>query len=102
MEDDAGPLRRLRTIVAPLVAPAAAAGGVLVFLTAFNELTVSILLWSQGRETLGVVVYALEEGGSPTLAAALSVVTIAVVVTVLLAVGWLGRRLPAGIIPWRG
>ena len=98
----AGPLRRLRTIVAPLVAPAAAAGGVLVFLTAFNELTVSILLWSQGRETLGVVVYALEEGGSPTLAAALSVVTIAVVVTVLLAVGWLGRRLPAGIIPWRG
>ena len=98
----AGRLRCLRTIVAPLVAPAAAAGGVLVFLTAFNELTVSILLWSQGRETLGVVVYALEEGGSPTLAAALSTVTIGVVVVVMLAVGRLGRRLPPGIIPWRG
>ncbi|WP_448205949.1 ABC transporter permease [Azospirillum sp. sgz302134] len=98
----AGRLRRLRTIVAPLVAPAAAAGGVLVFLTAFNELTVSILLWSQGRETLGVVVYALEEGGSPTLAAALSTITIAVVVAAMLAVGALGRRLPPGIIPWRG
>lgn len=98
----AGRLRRLRTIVAPLVAPAAMAGGVLVFLTAFNELTVSILLWSQGRETLGVVLYALEEGGSPTLAAALSTITIAVVVATMLAVGWLGRRLPPGIIPWRG
>lgn len=96
----AGPLRRLRTIVAPLVAPAAAAGAVLVFLTAFNELTVSILLWSQGRETVGVVVYTLEDGGSPTLAAALSVLTILVVVSVMLAVGRLGRRLPTGVIPW--
>lgn len=97
----AGPRRRLFSIVAPLVAPAAAAGGVLVFLTSFNELTVSILLWSQGRETLGVVLYALEEGGSPILGAALSVVTIAVIVAVMLAIGALGRRLPPGIIPWR-
>lgn len=98
----AGSWRRLRTIVAPLLAPAAAAGAALVFLTAFNELTVSILLWSQGRETLGVVVYALEEGGSPTLAAALSVVAVLVVVAVMLAADRLGRRLPAGVIPWRG
>lgn len=94
--------RRLVTIVAPLVSPAAAAGGVLVFLVCFNELTVSILLWSQGRETLGVVVYALEEGGSPTLAAALSVITISVIVVVMTLVGWAGRKLPDGIIPWRG
>lgn len=97
----ARPLRRLVTIVGPLVAPAAAAGGLLVFLTAFNELTVSILLWSQGRETLGVVVYALEEGGSPTLAAALSVIAIGVVFVAMLAAGAVGRRLPPGIIPWR-
>ena len=47
-------LRRLRTIILPLVAPAAAAGALLIFLTAFNELTVSALLWSSGSETLGV------------------------------------------------
>ena len=35
---------RLRTVILPLVAPAAAAGALLVFLTAFNELTVSALL----------------------------------------------------------
>jgi iron(III) transport system permease protein len=98
----AGPLRRLLTIVAPLVAPAAMAGGVLAFLTAFNELTVSVMLWSQGRETLGVVVYALEEGGSPTLAAALSVIAVVVVVLALLLAGRLGRRLPPGVVPWRG
>ncbi|PWC39964.1 ABC transporter permease [Azospirillum sp. TSO35-2] len=98
----AGAIRRLLTVVAPLVAPAAAAGGLLVFLTAFNELTVSILLWSQGRETLGVVVYALEEGGSPTLAAALGVVAILVVLAAMLAAGALGRRLPPGVVPWRG
>lgn len=97
----AGPLRRLLTVVAPMVAPAAAAGAVLVFLTAFNELTVSILLWSQGRETLGVVVYALEEGGSPTLGAALSVITILVVLAAMLLAGALGRRLPPGVVPWR-
>ncbi|KAA0572164.1 iron ABC transporter permease [Azospirillum sp. Sh1] len=97
----AGPLRRLVTVVAPLVAPAAAAGGLLVFLTAFNELTVSILLWSQGRETLGVVVYALEEGGSPTLGAALGVIAILVVLAAMLAAGRFGRCLPPGVVPWR-
>lgn len=51
---------RLRTIAYPLLAPAMAAGGIIVFLTAFNELTVSALLWSSGRETLGVVVFSLE------------------------------------------
>lgn len=80
---------------------AAAAGGVLAFLSAFNELTVSVLLWSQGRETLGVVVYSLEEGGGSTLAAALSVIAIAVVIAALLAAGALGRKLPPGVIPWR-
>ena len=49
-----------------MVAPSAAAGALLIFMTAFNELTVSVLLWSTGRETLGVVVFFLHyEGNSP-------------------------------------
>ena len=49
--------RRLTTVILPLVAPSAIAGGMLVFLTAFNELTVSALLWSSGSETVGVVLF---------------------------------------------
>jgi iron(III) transport system permease protein len=97
----AGPLRRLLTIVAPLVAPAAIAGALLVFMSAFNELTVSALLWSSRNETLGVVLFSLEEAGLSTQAAAIAVVTIGVVVMLLIAIDRLGRRLPAGVLPWR-
>jgi iron(III) transport system permease protein len=97
----AGYLRRIRTIVAPLAAPAAVAGGLIVFLTAFNELTVSALLWSAGTETMGVVLYNLEDGGYATLASAVGVVSIVVVTLAMLVIDRLGRRLPRGVVPWR-
>ena len=59
----AGFFMRLGTITAPLMGPVAAAGAILVFMTAFNELTVSALLWSAGNETLGVIVFNLDDGG---------------------------------------
>ncbi len=97
----AGLLFRLRTIVVPLVAPAAAAGAILIFLTAFNELTVSALLWSSGAETLGVVVFSFEQGGDSNYAAAVSVITVLVTLSVMLALSLLARRLPPGVLPWR-
>lgn len=97
----AGFAMRLRTVVVPLVAPSAAAGGILVFLIALNELTVSVLLWSSGRETLGVLVYSLEEGGNTPLAAAVSVLAVLVVLGVMVLATLLGRRLPPGVLPWR-
>jgi iron(III) transport system permease protein len=97
----AGYVRRLFTVVTPIAAPAAAAGGLLVFLTAFNELTVSALLWSAGTETFGVVLFNLEEGGYATLAAAVAIVAIAVITTVMLTLDAFGRRLPRGVVPWR-
>jgi iron(III) transport system permease protein len=96
----AGVLRRLRSVILPVVAPSVAAGALLIFMTAFNELTVSALLWSTGNETLGVVVFSLQyEGNSPAAAA---VATIAVVVTLALAAfaSALGRNLPEGVVPW--
>jgi iron(III) transport system permease protein len=54
---------RLARIVGPAILPAAAAGAILVFLTAFNELTVSALLWTTGIETIGVALFSLEEAG---------------------------------------
>ncbi|NLH83170.1 MAG: iron ABC transporter permease [Phyllobacteriaceae bacterium] len=97
----AGPVRRLVRIVAPLTAPSAAAGALLVFMSAFNELTVSALLWSSGRETIGVVLFGLEEAGLAPQAAAVAVTSLVVVLAVLATVDRLGRRLPAGILPWR-
>ncbi len=97
----ARPLRRLATITAPLAAPAAVAGGLLVFMSAFNELTVSALLWSSGNETLGVILFSLEEAGLGTQAAAIAVSTIVVVVVLLIVLDRFGRRLPAGVLPWR-
>jgi iron(III) transport system permease protein len=94
-------LRRLRTIIVPLVAPTAAAGALLIFLTAFNELTLSALLWSSGSETLGVVFFSFQQGGDSTYAAALGVLTVTVSVALMLSTLLLAGRLPPGVLPWR-
>ncbi|MFT4192738.1 MAG: iron ABC transporter permease [Comamonas sp.] len=93
--------RRLRDVLLPLLAPSAFAGGLLVFLTAVNELTVSALLWSAGNETLGVLIFNYHESGDNVLAAAIAVVIVAGVAGLMGAMSWLGRRLPHGVIPWR-
>ncbi|PJX26910.1 ABC transporter permease [Advenella sp. S44] len=97
----AGPVRRLRDIVFPLLAPAAFAGMLLVFLIAVNELTVSALLWSAGNETLGVLVFNLDDGGETVLASAVSVLIVLMVLVLMLCLNVLGRRVPRGVIPWR-
>lgn len=96
----AGLLRRLVQILAPMIAPVAAAGALLVFLTAFNELTVSALLWSSGAETLGIVVFAFEQAGESNFAAALAVMTIGLTILLMLATVAFARRLPEGVLPW--
>ena len=93
--------RRLRTIIVPLVAPTAAAGAALIFLTAFNELTLSALLWSSGSETLGVVFFSFQQGGDSTYAAALGVLTVLVSIALMLTTLLFAGRLPQGVLPWR-
>lgn len=97
----AGAARRLLTITAPLAASAAGAGALLVFMSAFNELTVSALLWSSRNETIGVILFSLEESGLSPQAAAVGVITLLVIVLLLIGVDRLGSRLPAGVLPWR-
>ena len=94
-------LRRLATIILPLVAPMATAGVLLVFLTAFNELTVSALLWSSGAETLGVVVFSFQQGGDSTYAAALAMLTVAVTIALMVSTLLTGKT-ARGVLPWRG
>ena len=92
---------RMRRVSLPLVAPAAASGAILVFLTAYNEITVSALLWSSGTETIGATIFNYEDGGYTTLAAAMSAVTVMATVLIMLGLHLLGRRLPPGVAPWR-
>lgn len=93
--------RRMRRIFAPLVAPAAASGAILVFLTAYNEVVVSALLWSRGAETIGVTIFNYENGGYTTLAAATSCVTVLVTILLMAGLDWAGKRLGPGVAPWR-
>lgn len=97
----AGLFRRLRTILLPLTAPAAAAGAILVFLTAFNELTVSALLWSSGSETLGVVIFNLEDSGETVMASAVSVAVVLVVIALMGVIQLMSKFMPKGVVPWQ-
>jgi iron(III) transport system permease protein len=97
----AGPLARFR-VVLPLLAPAAVAGGLLVALTALNEITVSILLYAAGTQTLGVVIYGLNDSGQTGMAAALACLALALVAGLLALASLAGRRLPRGALPWQG
>ncbi|MGO8015314.1 ABC transporter permease [Rhizobium leguminosarum] len=98
----AGFFRRLADIILPLIAPAAGASVILVFLIACNELTISALLWSAGTQTLGVAIYNLDDSGSSDLASALSVLVVLMVVVLMLLLELLAKRLPKGVVPWRG
>ncbi|WP_428429171.1 ABC transporter permease [Pararhizobium sp.] len=93
--------RRMRDILVPLIAPAAGASVILVFLIACSELTVSALLWSAGTQTLGVAIFNLDDSGSSDLASALSVLVVIMVVILMLILELLAKHLPRGVLPWR-
>lgn len=97
----AGFLRRMRDILLPLAAPSAIAGAVLVFLTALNEIQVSILLVTSNTQTLGPMIVFLDEGGSSTLAAAVGCLMILIVLLFMLLATRLMRKLPEGVLPWQ-
>ncbi|MEM8851268.1 MAG: iron ABC transporter permease [Pseudomonadota bacterium] len=92
---------RIWRITVPLIAPAAASGAILVFLIAYNEVTVSALLWSTGTETIGTAIYNYEDGGYTTLAAAMSAVTVVATAILMAGLDLFGRHLPPGVVPWR-
>lgn len=99
--DGAGIVRRLGTIILPLVLPAVVAGGLMVFLLAFNELTISALLWSAGTETLGVALLNLEDAGLGTESAALAVVATSVIAVIMVVLEMTSRYFPENALPWR-
>ncbi len=98
--DGANAWQRLRHIIVPNLLPAAAAGALLVFLLAFNELTVSALLWTAGTETLGVALFSLEDAGLGGEAAAIGVTATLVVGVIMAMLDRLRAKVPPGVLPW--
>lgn len=82
-------LRALLDISWRMAVPAAAAGGVLVTLTAVRELTISVLLLSPGSQTLGVSIFSMQQAGAYNAAAALSLL---VTLVGLAGLGLVARR----------
>jgi iron(III) transport system permease protein len=68
----AGWLRTFRDVVVPLIKPGLINGWFLVFMPALRELTISALLWSSRNETIGVMVFNLQEAGDVVGSAALA------------------------------
>ncbi len=76
----AGPLRALRDVIIPLVRSGMIAGWILVFMSAFRELTMSILLFGLRTETIGVIIFNMQDSGYTQIAAALSVLVLGIIV----------------------
>ena len=89
--DGAGLAALMRHLFAPLLAPALGTAALLVFLNAFSELSLSALLAGSRSETLGVLVFGLEQAGSSNQAAALSCVLVAILGLLALVLALLRR-----------
>ena len=97
----AGLWSRLRSVHLPPLTPGLAAGGILVALQAVNEVTISTLLHGPGTQTLGVLVFNLQDGGDGPQAAAVSLVALLLVAGLMALASLFARRLPDGTLPWR-
>jgi len=70
---------RIFDILVPLSREGIASGWLLVFIPCLNELTISILLYSSGKETIGVAVFSLLQEGLVGRASAFSILIISIV-----------------------
>jgi iron(III) transport system permease protein len=68
-------VQTFRDILAPLIRSGLLAGWFLAFMPALTELTLSVLLFSVGNETIGQVIFGLHQEGKFNLTAAIAFVT---------------------------
>lgn len=73
------PLRSFLAVVLPLMVPAIAAAGVLVWTTTVAELSASIVVYSGGRETLPIQIFRLIDSGLMAQASAYGLVLVAII-----------------------
>jgi iron(III) transport system permease protein len=95
----AGAWTTVRTIVLPLMRPMIIVGGLIVFMFAIHEVTMSSLLYGPGSATLAVVVLNLQQLGDNGLTAALALVLALIVI--IAATPLLARGATLERIGWR-
>jgi iron(III) transport system permease protein len=72
----AGSFTILDRILFPIVSPAIAGVFLLCFLPMLSELTMSVLLYGPGAETLGTLIFQLQDYANPLAACALATVLV--------------------------
>jgi iron(III) transport system permease protein len=85
-------MRTLRHITLPLMRPGMVAAWVLIFMSAFNELTVSVLIWSARNETIGVWIFVMQDSGFPGRASALAVAILPIILVMFVITQWLSAE----------
>jgi iron(III) transport system permease protein len=90
MTHGASRLRTLKDITFPLLKPGIVSGWILIFLPAFRELTVSILIWSSGSETIGVLTFLMQDAGQPQRAAVLASLVMPIILILYTVTEWMG------------
>ena len=88
----------LRTVLLPILAPTLAAAGLLVFIFALHEVTISILLYGPRSATLAVAIINLQQLGDPTVTTALAVLLTLLVVLCAIPLIALRRSWSTGLI----
>jgi iron(III) transport system permease protein len=84
--------RSVGRVALPLLGPTLLASWILVFLPAFTEVTMSVLLSGPRTRVVGAVLFELQTYGDPPGAAALAVIVSAIVVSLQLSAHRLQRR----------
>ncbi len=87
--DGADIIQSFRYVLLPLITPALTAAMLLVFLQSFAELTLSALLVGSGTETLGWLVFGLQQGGFTHQASALSTLLVLTLFSLAAGIHWL-------------
>ena len=85
-------LTTLRRILLPIVRPNLMLAWLLVFIPALGELSATILLYTNGTETISVAIFRLSDLGQLEVVAALSTVLIVVILVATLLTQWLASR----------
>jgi iron(III) transport system permease protein len=78
--------RTFARITFPLLRAGLAGGWLYIFILSLKELTMSLLLYSQGNEVLSIIIWNLWESAKPELVAALGVMMVAVLAALVLLV----------------
>ena len=84
--------RTIKDITLPLLKPGIISGWILIFMPALRELTVSVLIWSSGAETIGVLTFLLQDSGYPQRAAAMASLVLPIILILYTVTEYMGTR----------